>query len=200
MTRATPIELVNLIAEMRHEGKTYSEIGEVTGRGFEAIHKVITAYGLAKVAPPVFWNDSKVDDLKRLNATGISAAAMGRELGCGRNAVIGKLHRLHVAFVHKPCVSDRPKRKTHQRPPKRHLDPSIPKREQPGMADLPVVETMAPPSIWVVFTDRDMETQCAWPVHGAGYQMVCCGAARWHDETSYCQHHHKRGTVANRPR
>lgn len=41
-----------------------------------------------------FWTEQRIATLQTLWADGFSARRIGRELGCTRNAVIGKLHRL----------------------------------------------------------------------------------------------------------
>ncbi len=192
---ATPKELVNLVAELRREGKTYSEIGDITGRPKESIDTIINNYHLAHTGPPPFWTVTKIGELKELNSRGLSASQMGRELGCGRNAVIGKLHRLHVAFRNAPYVNNPPHRKA-RRPSKRLLAPSVPTREAPGITDLPVVPS---PLTWVFFANLEPD-QCRWPAAGEpGPRMRCCGAPQMAD-CSYCAYHHKRGTVANRSR
>lgn len=43
------------------------------------------------------WNDQRVDLLRRLYADGLSASQMAAQLGCSRNAVIGKAHRLELS-------------------------------------------------------------------------------------------------------
>jgi len=67
------------------------------------------------------WTDENVAKLKQLVAEGHSYSLIGGELGCGRNAAIGKAHRLGLngkAYSRKPTV---------QKPPK----PRAPRREAP---------------------------------------------------------------------
>lgn len=40
------------------------------------------------------WSQEQVATLKKLKAEGKSATQIGKVLGCSRNAVIGKLHRI----------------------------------------------------------------------------------------------------------
>jgi GcrA cell cycle regulator len=40
------------------------------------------------------WNEDQIAELRRLWAAGPSTAEIGRILGCGKNAVVGKAHRL----------------------------------------------------------------------------------------------------------
>jgi GcrA cell cycle regulator len=48
------------------------------------------------------WNAKDVALLKKLWATGQSAAQIARRLGCSRNAVCGRLTRLGLKRGHKP--------------------------------------------------------------------------------------------------
>lgn len=43
-----------------------------------------------------FWTEDRVEKLKRMLADGDSSGAIGRELGCTRNAVIGKATRMGI--------------------------------------------------------------------------------------------------------
>lgn len=42
------------------------------------------------------WTNERVDRLKRLRAGGLSCSQIAGDIGVGRNAVIGKLHRLKL--------------------------------------------------------------------------------------------------------
>ena len=56
------------------------------------------------------WTDEALKVLKERTEDGFSAAEIGRALGCGRNAVIGKLHRLRTVVPLKPharCLKNR---------------------------------------------------------------------------------------------
>ena len=44
-----------------------------------------------------FWTDDRVEQAKALFAEGLTFSAIGRVVGCSRNAAIGKLTRLGVA-------------------------------------------------------------------------------------------------------
>lgn len=45
-----------------------------------------------------FWTDEKVEQLIADNAKGLSSSIIGGRLGCTRNAVIGKIHRLGLQY------------------------------------------------------------------------------------------------------
>lgn len=42
------------------------------------------------------WTEDAIQALRRMWAEGLSTAAIGRRLGCGKNAVIGKAYRLDL--------------------------------------------------------------------------------------------------------
>lgn len=50
------------------------------------------------------WNDRTINRLKQCLADGMSASEIGNELGVTRNAVIGKVTRLGLAFSRKPYM------------------------------------------------------------------------------------------------
>jgi GcrA cell cycle regulator len=45
------------------------------------------------------WTDERTDRLRALLADGMSAQEIADDMGCSRNAVIGKVHRLGQSFV-----------------------------------------------------------------------------------------------------
>lgn len=53
-----------------------------------------------------FWTDDRTEKLKTLWNEGPSATEIGKKLGCTRNAVIGKAHRLNLPerkpSIHRP--------------------------------------------------------------------------------------------------
>lgn len=56
-----------------------------------------------------FWTDDKIAEMRRLAAEGHSSSQMGAVLGCSRNAVIGKMHRLKFEFGFRPKATPRAK-------------------------------------------------------------------------------------------
>lgn len=54
-----------------------------------------------------FWTVEKIDEMKKLAHEGHSASQIGAVLGCSRNAVIGKMHRLKFQFFTRPKVAPR---------------------------------------------------------------------------------------------
>lgn len=44
----------------------------------------------------VTWNETRIEELKKLWEQGLSASAIGKALGVSKNAVVGKAHRLKL--------------------------------------------------------------------------------------------------------
>lgn len=44
----------------------------------------------------MIWDDQAISDLRRLWTDGHSTAEIGRRLGCSKNAIVGKAHRLDL--------------------------------------------------------------------------------------------------------
>lgn len=118
-----------------------------------------------------FWTDERIAELHRLAAEGLSAAEIGRKLGCSKNAVIGKLHRVKVRTGITPeRNSAAPKRKYIRRP------------KLEGVAALP-----PPPSRPCGILEV---TGCKWAIGSdnsvAGGHLFC--NSEKHDER-YCTFH-----------
>jgi GcrA cell cycle regulator len=57
----------------------------------------MTGPGVSNIAVPDFsWTEERVTLLKTLWNTGMSCSLVGEQLGCSRNAVISKVHRLRL--------------------------------------------------------------------------------------------------------
>lgn len=194
MNLPTPPDILATIEAMRREGRTAAEIAAaIPGRTIEQIRQLTSRYHIVDVAPPAyngFWTPLRVDVLRDMAAEQThTASEIGRDLGCSRNAVVGKAARLHIALRPPSGAPQRANGKTHRRASKRFLASNIPPVVGEQIKDLPVEPTS---ETWIRFTDRRPD-QCAWPCEGEGYLMLVCGAARWHDGTAYCQAHHQRG-------
>ena len=129
-----------------------------------------------------------VENLTELWARGLScsqiAGVLGNELT--RNAVIGKVHRLKL-----------PRRKTivatpRARRPRQPRLPAPPRIETPKPFT-PLVERIEPlpGSSPVLFVERRIGFQCAWPLWDdttPPTERMCCGAPQ-RPGSSYCPHH-----------
>lgn len=58
------------------------------------------------------WTDEAIQRLRELWAQGLSASQIGVELGCNKNQVLGKVHRLHLSMRQNPVGKGQPPRWT----------------------------------------------------------------------------------------
>ena len=63
------------------------------------------------------WTDEIVAEMKRLLKDGLSCTQVGARLGCSRNAVIGKVHRIEHATGEKWFRAQGTRHGPHNRPP-----------------------------------------------------------------------------------
>lgn len=140
-----------------------------------------------------FWTEERVARFKELHTTsGLSFGQIARELGCSRNAVIGKARRMGLAAkprVHNP-TSNKPGRRYTRAPwAVPHLLANgktrryLPATEGILSTDLPPEKVANPVSM------VDLERHhCRWPVSGEPRDMLFCGAEAF-PKYPYCRHH-----------
>jgi GcrA cell cycle regulator len=205
--RATdPAEVERIIA-YRRAGVPVAVVAQHIGKSYYATRAFIDYHKLTHLAPasasPSFWTDDKFDRLKRLVPDGLSASQIALDLGCTRNAVIGKLRRAGLRLTGSKSprpITAGPRRqrpRAHPKPGGMAFKLSVPgTATPPSSTDLPVEP---PTSTWVRFADLGpikSRTHCRWPVAGEpGPDMLCCGAVRIDDDHSYCAFHHARATA-----
>jgi len=136
------------------------------------------------------WTDLRVDRLKALWAEGLSASEIAERLnGVTRNAVLGKLHRLHLLGGRKPqpgASGPKPGRTRMARP----IRP-------PAEARPPAALQPAPPASACIDLPglvRRLEAlrrhQCHWPLGDPKAQdFAFCG--RWKATGPYCDDHRR---------
>lgn len=130
-----------------------------------------------------FWTEEKIAEMHRLAEEGLSASAIGRALGCSRNAVIGKLHRVKVRAGLKPerkhpdspYKSGSPRRK-YTRRPKLEIVAPAPASGPCGILDVTGCK-------WAVGFDKSVP----------GGHLFC--DAPKHDER-YCEFHVKQSAAS----
>lgn len=134
-----------------------------------------------------FWTDEKIAEMQRMAEQGLSASQIGRELGCSKNAVIGKLHRVKIR------AGDKPARKYPESPYKSGSAPKRSRQELPKLiieAPPPAVMPGAPCGILDV-------TGCKWAVgfdEAVIGKHVFCNSPK-HDER-YCEFHVKQSVAS----
>lgn len=125
------------------------------------------------------WPLERVERLKALNADGLSAERIARELGdVTRNAVIGKLRRMNIALAS-------------ARSEARRQRPAPPRPRPPAARPEPVSITHdEPPSLAIPIAEiRD--GQCRWIAGEPTSECTCCGH-KTQRGSSYCEFHHAR--------
>lgn len=134
-----------------------------------------------------FWTAERIAEMHRMAEQGLSASQMARALGCSKNAVIGKLHRVKIRLGEKPA------RKYPSSPYKSGSAPKRSRQELPKLvieAPPPAVIPGAPCGILDV-------TGCKWAV---GFdealigKHVFCNSPK-HDER-YCEFHVKESVAS----
>jgi len=122
------------------------------------------------------WTDSALSRLEALWHEGVSTAEIGRRLGCSKNMVIGKAHRLDLPARPSPI-----KRNGHAAPrkprPPRIKGPTLPPMTQPEPPAKP--EPKPKPQFYV--TCQWVETQR--PLRFCDQPAI--------PDSPYCQMHHK---------
>jgi hypothetical protein len=147
-----------------------------------------------------FWTSDRIEILRRLHADGLSASEIGQQLGCTRNAVIGKFHRLQLTGTRPASVRRKNCRKAAQhgaamrrmragRPPQR---PKVEPIKEPAPKRKPV--TIVPGAGAPVCFDCLGDGDCKAVVSAHGERTMYCGHTRglnWKGErSSYCATHH----------
>src|SRR5262245_14680333 len=144
------------------------------------------------------WSEAKVEELRELWASGISAGEIAKQLGCGisRNAVIGKAHRLKLerrverqATAPRQYPTQRRKRVTPRlvlpdwppRPPKPPAPPPEPPRPRPHL--LTLFELRSDSCRWPIELD-DPKTYWEPTTHFCG--------ARALENSPYCDMHDRK--------
>lgn len=140
-----------------------------------------------------FWSPARFARAKQLVAEGLSASQVAADLGCTRNAVIGKLHRAHVAWTPRGLVPHRgPDRKPRKAPILDRVRPKPP----PKPIEVGEWASGRTSTGKLVKFARLKSRDCKWPVAGEpGPDMLCCGRARVSDTCPYCAPHLRLGTT-----
>jgi len=147
------------------------------------------------------WTPDAVQALRDMWAEGVPTRAIGRVLGCGNNAVVGKAHRLKLEGRVNPVTqlaAARPPRGTKRLS---YAAPAQARPAQPRPAVAPAALTTTPaepPEPATQFRRREAG-ECCWPLWGMqergtpGYGRFCCAPAP--GGQAYCPEHRAIGTV-----
>lgn len=140
------------------------------------------------------WTAERVERLKSLCESGLSASAIARNLGAdiSRNAVIGKVHRMHLTLLGTPS-STAARRLTEgiARRKKARRSVALQRREpkiksQPMPPDPPIAGAPAP--LMLKIADLTASS-CRWPIGDPQHaDFGFCGHAK-QDGLPYCEDH-----------
>jgi len=152
------------------------------------------------------WNDENTERLRQLVDAGLPASIIGRHLGCSRNAVIGKCHRiglfLKVGPGHQPGQTAKPSKIRHQRiqiillnEKKRQSERDQAMMKQQDFPPVPpdglTVKTLThfhalPGQRTIGILELDSRT-CRWPLDVDAEHRYCGGET--FVGSPYCAHH-----------
>ncbi|MBV8914194.1 MAG: GcrA cell cycle regulator, partial [Acetobacteraceae bacterium] len=114
------------------------------------------------------WNDDNVRRLEMLWAEGLSTAEIGRRMGVSKNAIVGKVHRLHLPARPSP-IRARVDRKPDR--PRRAPRLTLPGLQPPirSTTTSPAVRPAPAPPVWRAREPMKLgAARCCWPVGEPG--------------------------------
>ncbi len=138
---------------------------------------------------PFAWTDERKARLKELHAGGHSMTVIGGMLGCSRNAVVGKIHRMGLAPGGRRTVEDVTKVVARQ------AAKTIRSRQKnrfprPTMHSKPLPKPSEPPVEWaplMIPLEALTDAVCKWPI-GDAHPFGFCGHRSW-NSLPYCEYH-----------
>lgn len=144
------------------------------------------------------WSPDQVAELTRLWGEGLTGGEIGKRLGISKNAVVGKVHRLHLPSRPSPIkrYGQRLGTATYAaRPVKPHpKNRAAPKPSAPIMPTARAAGPSAPLAESRPTLDGSSRARCVWPLWPSGDlpprdQRFFCGAKITPGETPYCAPH-----------
>lgn len=143
------------------------------------------------------WTDENIERLRAMWKQGLACSAIGRVLGCTRNAVIGKAHRLNLE-ERKPNKSPAQiagrlrdalsvRKKLDQKQDRRGQRRSSPVNAK-VLLRIVEPETAASPDALNVALLNLAPSMCRWPT-GYNGEHLFCGHPRESEDTCYCATH-----------
>lgn len=137
------------------------------------------------------WTDERIETLKTLYGDGLSASQIGAELGCTRNAVIGKVHRIGLRRRGRPVAVSRPqpRHKPQRRAPIKQ-GAIVRAPQQPYVEPTPIEDSAIPTAQHCSLLELTSKT-CRWPIGDPGKPdfFFCGGPADNNLGLPYCSYH-----------
>lgn len=133
----------------------------------------------------IVWTPDNIEKLRRLWATGTTAAAIGDEFGCSRSSILGKVHRLGLA-----PRRDAPRRETRARIMADIAPNPLPVERKPKPVRPVAIDEASPRVephvVGRLFLEAGINA-CRWMVDGPGRRLCC--SARSIPGRSWCTDH-----------
>lgn len=160
------------------------------------------------------WTEEKIEALKGLWRDGLTATAIGEQLGCTKNSVLGKAHKLKLSSrrtlqtqtkAQKSAAGKanadrmRASRSPHGRglPQPHHIMAKSAQRKPPAIVPFDVEDVGEGVDVTHLIGVLDLtEHTCKWPVQGEGSATLFCGVAKDRHAGPYCPEHSRRGGIA----
>ena len=189
---------LDVLKKMHADGATVAEITlRVSAKNTRAVtdklREIGLGPGLQTLTPGFFWTEDKTAQLLKLHGEGHSCSAIGRVLGCSRNAVIGKIHRMGLSHSRTVVYKPSPQRARPVKPSLQRVRlvkaKTATRREQ--VAEMRA-EPLPPRQETDIARKRlvDLEPgDCRFPVGDPGTSNFGFCAAPAVVGTKYCKHH-----------
>jgi hypothetical protein len=136
------------------------------------------------------WTEETIARFEQLIADNLSASQIGAELGCSRNAILGKAHRLGLKVNPNSPQSKSARFGLRAEPRAVRSRPSVPRAARVFIPGAVLMRDPTPAGA-VAFIDAE-PGQCRWfqPFEKGAFGLIC--ANRTVPEKSYCQAHYLR--------
>jgi|SRR5690554_988377 len=109
------------------------------------------------------WTPERIEELTRLWNAGLSASAIGKQLGVSKNAVVGKAHRLKLPARPSP-IRRKAKSTTPARKPAPTLSPTTATTAPAEAPSVPIKEEPKPRPPMVRTRELPSPRKCQWPI------------------------------------
>jgi GcrA cell cycle regulator len=141
-----------------------------------------------------FWVEHPEADplMRKMFEDGCSMSQIGAAIGCSRNAVIGKVHRLGLERFVPRATPRQPQTTRRARSPRPPPLPVLVEAPKPLLVEVVEAATLAPPP-WVVGHARKQiielrSDECRWPIGEPGDDFCFCAEPNLRG-SSYCPYH-----------
>ena len=140
----------------------------------------------------IFWTEERIASLRKLATKNLSSAAMAKILGCGRNAVIGKLYRMGIVNVRRYKIDTKSAVQKADTTAKKTGNPFYPRNTQVTEATEIDVKDEQPYTGSGISLHELTNSTCRWPHNTSVRGVFCfCGVleANMAEERPYCREH-----------